>query len=96
MNMTTIEQAYCPRCDGAIPQEHIERRPLDTHGAFNRPRHHLLGYCEHCDGLWQTTRELVGGTHYETIASEEITDERTKRPYVRACQRKHGNMPSAA
>jgi len=93
---TTIEQYYCPRCESAIPHEHIERRPIEMQTALNRPRHLVLGWCEHCTGLWQSTRELVGGTHYEHIAVEEITDERTKRPYARGCQRKHGFTPSAA
>lgn len=95
MNYVQTEQPYCPRCDSAIPQENLERRPIEPASALQPPQHHQLGYCEHCDGLWRAHRELRGGT-YEVLAVVEIKDERIKRPFVRAVQRRHGEIQRVA
>jgi Zn-finger nucleic acid-binding protein len=95
VTITQVEQPYCPRCDSAIPQEHLERRPVEPASALEPPRHDMFAYCQHCDAVWRARRELSGG-NYQTLEVVEVTDARTKRPFIRAVELKHGNSPLVA
>lgn len=94
MSIVTVSRCECPRCECVIRNEHVKREPTDTPpGAW--PRHRLLAWCDKCDSLWSATREMQPGGVYELLAVEEITAERVKRPFVRACQRKLGALQVA-
>jgi hypothetical protein len=72
-----MEQCLCLRCESAIPRECIAANVV-REDSLNPVRQVVKIYCEHCNVVYQLTRELRGGG-WQIAGPVELMADRRKR-----------------
>jgi hypothetical protein len=76
ISFAAVETAYCTCCEAQIPAQHIARNlvPVPKDQIAPPTRQKVRAWCEHCDRLYEVTRELSGGAWTLVSDIEVVTD----------------------
>jgi hypothetical protein len=73
-----IPQANCERCDSIIPQASIMVK-MKRQWFSGFPRASITAYCEHCNRIFESARELRDGQWWPTGETVIVTNANQRR-----------------
>jgi len=90
MSLQCFFQAVCDQCGSVIPQSHITARMIPARH-YEMPRRIFTAWCEHCDVIYSSTRELSDGQWLPISETKLITDPEARKVILDKIGKLHGD-----